>query len=293
MTRPTAAPQRYALGELLAGFALLVTTPYLMRVFFHIHGYEPWGWVDTLTKVTPAFGLGIAGTLGGAYIGSTLLTHTRLRGWLGLFWALILIGMVYVISGYLVAEYTGQRLDHWLGTAGLWAFMIASVLVPELAAVGSLLSASVRRTRSESLDLLTHQLDAEKTERKRLAGQLDAANAAIRELQLRTLTPASGSQRAAIQPTALQALRDAGTWWTVRQLRDAVAEDLDRSVQRASLRTAVSRLVRAGYVTQDAAPLGWPERYVYAAVEPGQEPPPPLPPDATPSEASSIKEDRT
>ncbi|MEM1202682.1 MAG: hypothetical protein AAGN66_05590 [Acidobacteriota bacterium] len=258
---------RVTLGEVIAAFCLMVTTPYLMRVFFHVHHFEPWPWVDALTKVAPALGLGVAGTLGGAYIGATMLTHEERRGWLALSWGLVLGGMIYVISGTMVAEYTGRSLDSLMGYSGLWAHMVAAVLVPELAAVGSLVAAAVRRRHRSSTELAAAQRDEALADVARLRQELAATRSQLEASQVDQVAKRGGE----VQPAVLQALKGAGAWLTIAEIAPLATDLVGREISRGSVRSAVARLVQNEWAAKEQAPVDSPERYVYAAAAPGQE----------------------
>lgn len=265
-----------SLGHVIALGALLLTGTLLFFALADVHGWpvpeSVMPWVIGISTV----GLAIAGTGGAAYIGSTAVLHPEGRWVLGPLYLLMLAGLTWIITGYLVAHYKGplvKLLGEWI-----WLYMGSIVAVGELAASGALVAQAVRDRRTSHVESLKVKLAASEDAREELtlaAGAREEANkaeiASLREeinaLELKlagaTSRP-SGPSGITYPPLILQILRDAGEWLTAEEVVSRIEEE---GASLASARRALNREHSKGNVGRKKNAAG---AMVYAAAPSGE-----------------------
>lgn len=148
------------IGMYLVISGLLVQVPLIILVMLNMKGFDVTQNIEKTFYISSAVGIALVATGGSAYIGSTIVTQTEHRGFLVPAWLVMISGIVFISSGYLLSQYMDKDLHEVLsldfigGNLGITTFVVLIVAVPELGVVSGLVCVSIHhRVNKERLEL--------------------------------------------------------------------------------------------------------------------------------------------
>ncbi|MEM9552631.1 MAG: hypothetical protein AAGC60_00105 [Acidobacteriota bacterium] len=228
--------------------ALAVSWPVVCLAILDLYRHQASPAVAEALILIAAAGIALAGTVGGAYIGRAAVVHREHRIGLAALWTVLVGCLVYLGACHLMAHHLEQDLAATLGPGGLWLYVIAAALIPELAAAGALAVGAIEAGAARKVDALEAELEQAALER-------NAAEAALRDAQASPPPAPAKTPTESIADTALRHLHAAGEPLSLASLVSVFkAEGI--TVRTRSLRTALERRRAAGEVVKTETDAG-------------------------------------